>query len=126
LALAIMAGALAVPAAAAEGYCCVYCEDEDFCEYYCNEYCEDYCGDGCECWAEDEDEGEAPKTFRERVRVFIEYLLEGISFKYGVERSMSWDFLGIFSSWFTNGFGFEFSGGALVDLIARFRAIFQG
>jgi len=123
LVLAIMAGALAVPAAAvAKDYCCEYCEDEEFCEYYCDAYCEDYCGDDCECLREDEDE--APKTFRERVRAFIEYLLDGISFSYEVNRKMDGSFLDIFSIWFDNSRGFEFNGGALVDLVARFRAIF--
>ncbi|MDR2687275.1 MAG: hypothetical protein LBB75_05940 [Oscillospiraceae bacterium] len=122
LALAVMAGALAVPAAAVEYYCCEYCEDEAFCEDYCEEYCEDYCGDDCECRQKDEDE--ASKTFRERVRAFIEYLLDGISFSYEVNRKMDGNFLDVFSIWFDNSRGFDFSGGALVDLFARFRAIF--
>ena len=121
LALAVMIGALAVPAAAAES-CCEFCEDVAFCEYYCEDDCEYYCEDGCECWLEDE--GEAPETFRERVRAFVAYLLEGISFSYEVNRKADGSFLDIFSVWFDNSRGFDFDGGALVDLAARFRAIF--
>jgi len=143
LALAIMAGALAVPAAAVylsceecEEYCMYYCsyycyceEDDYICEE-CEEYCLYYCSYDCDCDWESEgaheggEENEAPKTFWQRVWAFIQFFLDGISLSYEVNRKMDWEFLDVFSSWFDNSHGFEFSGSGLIDFLLRFRELF--
>ena len=136
LALAILAGALAVPGYAASD-CCEHelCDDE-WCEYFCDGECDEYCI-GCEEDGEDEDkdEGEdeggyeykenvSPKSFLQRVWDFIQFFLDGLSFSYEVNRKMDWEFLDVFSAWFDNSRGFEFSGSGLIDFLLRFRALF--